>query len=108
MFCLAAGIVGLAWGGVMPQIAPCVAQFFGPRALGALVGAATLSALLAGAFSAYVAGAIFDLTNSYRMALSLAAVAAGFAVLVAYPGKGATSAWRTERLLVPNPNPPVL
>ena len=59
----------------MPQLPVLVGRFFGMRAVAALVGTVVFGATIGGALGAWVAGRIFDVTQSYQMAFTIAAVA---------------------------------
>ena len=81
MFYLFAVIFGFAYGGEVPQMAALVGRFFGLRAVAALVGAIALGATTGGALGSYLAGHIFDVTDSYRLAFSIAASASLMAIV---------------------------
>jgi len=80
MFYLFAIVFGFAYGGEVPQMAALVGSFFGLHAVTVLVGIITMSARLGGALGSYLGGGIFDATQSYRMAFSIAALAGLIAV----------------------------
>jgi MFS family permease len=75
MFYLFAIVFGFAYGGEVPQLPVLVGRFFGMRAVAALVGTVVFGATIGGALGAWVAGRIFDVTQSYQMAFTIAAVA---------------------------------
>jgi len=81
MFYLFAVIFGFAYGGEVPQMAALVGRFFGLRAVAALVGTIALGATTGGALGSYLAGHIFDVTDSYRLAFSIAASASLMAIV---------------------------
>jgi MFS family permease len=74
MFYLFAIVFGFAYGGEVPQMPVLVEQFFGMRAVAALVGVTVLGATIGGAFGAWAGGQIFDVTQSYQPAFTIAAV----------------------------------
>ena len=81
MFYLFAIIFGFAYGGEVPQMPVLVGRFFGMRAVAALVGVTVFGATIGGALGAWVGGQIFDVTQSYQLAFTIAAVA-GFVSVV--------------------------
>ena len=58
-------VFGLAYGGVMPLYAVLAREYFGPRIMGTLFGAATMVSALGMALGPIVGGLIFDSFNSY-------------------------------------------
>ena len=82
MFYLFAVIFGFAYGGEVPQMPVLVGQFFGLRAVAALVGVVVFGATIGGAIGAWVGGQIFDVTQSYQVAFTLAAIAGFVAVII--------------------------
>jgi MFS family permease len=82
MFYLFAIIFGFAYGGEVPQIPMLVGQFFGLRAVAALVGIVIFGATIGGAIGAWIGGRIFDVTQSYQLAFAIAAGASLFAVII--------------------------
>lgn len=80
LFYLLVILYGVAHGAFFTLISPTLAEIFGLRALGSVVGAVLLSATLGGAIGPFLAGHIFDKTDSYRlvfllcMALSVVAI----------------------------------
>lgn len=84
-FYLLALVFGSAYGGVMPLYAVLAREYFDPRIMGAVLGAATLASSLGMAFGPLAGGWIFDATNSYvwlylgSSAVALGAVAIAFA-----------------------------
>ena len=80
MFYLFALVFGFAYGGEVPQMPVLIGQFFGLRAVATLVGVTVLGATIGGAFGAWVGGQIFDVTQSYQLAFTIAA-ATSFAAM---------------------------
>jgi MFS family permease len=58
-------VFGLAYGGVMPLYAVLAREYFGPRIMGTLFGAATMVSSLGMALGPVLGGFIFDTFNSY-------------------------------------------
>ena len=81
-FYLFAIVFGFAYGGEVPQMPVLVGRFFGLRAVAMLVGIVVFGATIGGALGAWVAGQIFDMTQSYQMAFTIAAAASLAAVLI--------------------------
>lgn len=65
VFYLFAVIFGLAYGGIGPIISPLVAELFGTRMHGAILGIFAFAWAMGSAFGPTMAGYIFDITNSY-------------------------------------------
>ncbi len=74
MFYLFAIVFGFAYGGEVPQMPVLVGRFFGLRAVAALVGVIVFGATIGGAIGAWVGGQVFDVTQSYQPAFTIAAV----------------------------------
>ena len=74
MFYLFAIIFGFAYGGEVPQMAALVGQMFGLRSVAALVGIVLAGTSMGGALGAWVGGKIFDVTESYQIAFTIAVV----------------------------------
>lgn len=98
-FYAVAVVFGLAYGGVMPLYAVLARDYFGPRILGTVLGAATMVSSLGMALGPVVGGWLYDNYGSYTwmyigsMAVGLGAVAIAFA----FPRTGHAS----EARLVP-------
>ena len=83
-FYAVAAVFGLAYGGVMPLYAVLARDYFGPRIMGTVFGAATMVSCLGMAAGPAVGGWIFDRFGSYAgMHLSSLAVGLG-AVAIAF------------------------
>lgn len=80
MFYLFAIVFGFAYGGEVPQMPVLVGQFFGMRAVAALVGVAVFGATIGGAIGAWVGGQVFDVTQSYQLAFTIATGASFVAI----------------------------
>lgn len=81
MFYFFAIVFGFAYGGEVPQMPVLVGHFFGLRAVAALVGVVVFGATIGGAIGAWVGGQIFDVTQSYQLAFTIAAIAGLTAVI---------------------------
>ncbi len=68
MLLLFATIYGFSHGGFFAVIPPLIAELFGTKAHGGLFGIVFSSGAVGGAIGPLMAGRIFDLTDSYRMA----------------------------------------
>jgi len=68
MFYLFAILFGFAYGGLVVLMSPTVAELFGLRAHGVILGAITCIHFLGGASGTLAAGWIFDITDSYYFA----------------------------------------
>jgi len=80
MFYLFAIVFGFAYGGEVPQMPVLVGRFFGLRAVATLVGVIVFGATIGGATGAWVGGQIFDVTQSYQLAFTIAAVTSFIAI----------------------------
>ena len=78
-------VFGTAYGGVMPLYAVLAREYFGPRIMGTVFGAATMVSSLGMAFGPWAGGWIFDTFDDYRwlyigsLAVGLGAVAMALA-----------------------------
>lgn len=72
MFYLFAIVFGFAYGGEVPQMPVLVGRFFGLRAVATLVGVIVFGATMGGALGAWVGGKVFDVTQSYQTAFTIA------------------------------------
>ncbi|MBU2536056.1 MAG: MFS transporter [Chloroflexota bacterium] len=82
MFYLFAIVFGFAYGGEVPQMPVLVGRFFGLRAVATLVGVIVFGATSGGALGAWVGGQIFDVTQSYQLAFTIAAVTSFIAIVL--------------------------
>ncbi len=71
---LLAAVFGFGFGGFVAVMSPLVAQLFGLRAHGAIFGVSIFGGSVAAGIGPLVAGAIFDVTNSYTLAFLIAGV----------------------------------
>jgi len=82
MFYVFAIVFGFAYGGEVPQMPVLIGRFFGLRSVAALVGMVVFGATTGGAIGAWIAGKIFDVTQSYQLAFIIAAVVSFLAVVI--------------------------
>jgi len=68
MLYLFATVYGIAHGGFFSLISPMVAELFGTRSHGVIFGIVIFSGTIGGATGSVLAGHIFDIMNSYRLA----------------------------------------
>jgi MFS family permease len=80
-------VFGTAYGGVMPLYAVLAREYFGPRIMGTVFGAATMVSSLGMAFGPWAGGIIFDSFNDYRWLYigSLSVGLGAMAVALAFP-----------------------
>ncbi len=80
MYYLFAVIYGFAHGAVYTLSSPMLAELFGLKSLGAIIGAVVFIGTIGGSIGPYLSGSIFDITGSYRtsflicLALSIVAL----------------------------------
>jgi MFS family permease len=89
-FYAVAAIFGLAYGGVMPLYAALAREYFAPRMLGTVLGAATVLSSLGMALGPVIGGWLFDRHGSYAwMYLGSLAVGLGAAAIaLTFPRTG--------------------
>jgi len=68
MLYLFAAIFGFGYGGQAALMSPIVAELFGLRAHGTILGMVAFGAAIGGAIGPLLAGYIFDITSSYHLA----------------------------------------
>ena len=73
MLNLSAAIFGFAYGGLLALQAPIVAELFGLKAHGMLLGTVAFALMIGGAIGAFLGGRIFDVTGSYYLAFVICA-----------------------------------
>jgi len=71
MLYIFAPIFGFSYGGLVPLIAAITGEFFGTKNLGAIIGLMGFGPTIRGALGPFLAGYIFDVTNSYYLAFLL-------------------------------------
>lgn len=75
MLYLFAVLFGFGYGGIVALVSPMVAEQFGLRAHGVIMGVIVFGATLGSSAGPVVAGHIFDMTGSYNLAFLIYAVA---------------------------------
>ena len=68
MLYLFAAVFGFGYGGVSALMSPTVAEVFGLRSHGVILGVITFLATAGCAIGAVMAGSVFDITGSYQVA----------------------------------------
>jgi len=71
---LFAAVFGFAYGGGGVSEAPLVAGLFGLRSHGLVLGVINLGFTIGGSLGPFMAGYIFDVTGSYRVAFLISAI----------------------------------
>jgi MFS family permease len=69
-------ILGLSYGGMQVLFSPLVAELFGLKAHGVILGAAAIGGSLGAASGPLFAGYMFDMTNSYMLTFNICAALA--------------------------------
>ena len=91
-------VFGTAYGGVMPLYVVLAREYFGPRIMGTVFGAATMVSSLGMALGPWVGGMIFDTFHDYRW-LYIGALSVGLgamAMALAFPPLPARSRERLQ------------
>lgn len=84
MFFLFAVIYGLAYGGLDPPVIALIAEIFGLRRIGVIIGILGVGWGLGAAMGSYLSGLIFDLTGSYQFAFLSGALIMVLAAICIY------------------------
>jgi len=82
MLYLFAVIYGLAFGGIFALISPVIAELFGLRAHGVIMGFTNFIGMAGEAVGPVMAGYIFDVTSSYNLAFLICAVVSFIALIL--------------------------
>jgi MFS family permease len=82
LFCV---VFALGYGGYAAVHSPMVAEYFGVKSLGAILGIVVLSLTTGGALGPIFAGWIFDTTNDYKAAFYLCAILSIIALILLLP-----------------------
>jgi len=86
-------LFGLGWGGNYTMLQGLVADVFGARSLGKILGGITVLDATGGALGPWFTGALFDVTHDYRLGFSvivvLIAVALAAILFVRLPERAA-------------------
>lgn len=90
MFYLSAAIFGCSYGGLVAVQSPMVANLFGMRSHGTILGVIAFNATLGGAIGPLLAGYIFDITSSYHLIFLICVVlgVSGLIILTLTPISG--------------------
>lgn len=96
MLYLFAVMYGFAHGGFFALISPMIAELFGIRSQGIILGAVIFSGALGGAVGPVLAGHMFDVMDSYQLAFLVCAIIAVVGLIVVsllkpITGKGGTN-----------------
>ena len=75
-------VFGLAYGGVVPQLSYRVAELFGLRAHGTILGASQFCVALGGAAGPVLTGLCFDTLGSYTVSFAICGVVAALGALL--------------------------
>lgn len=90
-FYMLAVVLGMAYGGVMPLYAVLARDYFGPRVMGTVLGAATMTSSIGMAFGPVGGGWLYDTYGTYHwlyIASAAVGVAAAAMALAFPPPKG--------------------
>jgi len=79
---LFAFVFGFTYGGLVPLSSPMIAELFGLRAHGVILGVITFGATIGGALGPVAAGYMYDVTDSYQLSLLISAAVAVVATLL--------------------------
>ncbi|MFC1907596.1 MFS transporter [Chloroflexota bacterium] len=80
---LFAVVFGFAYGGLVTLASPLVAELFGLRSHGVLLGIITFVGTIGGAIGPVMSGYIFDIRESYQLAFLVSAIVAAMAAVLA-------------------------
>ena len=94
---LFAAILGLSWGGMQVLFSPLVAELFGLKAHGVILGAAAFGGSVGATLGPLLAGYMFDKTGSYSLVFIICAVLSIIAVVLALLVKARA---RGEKVLI--------
>lgn len=90
-FYIFAILFGFAYGGEIPQIPLFIGQFFGVKAMAALMGLMIFICNIMGALGPFTGGKIYDMTSNYAYAFLLALIFSILALIIALRFKKSTS-----------------
>ena len=77
-----AGVLGLAYGGIVLLETALTGELFGLKSLGMILGGVILFGTVGGALGAPLAGSIFDATGSYSLALLICVILVVLAIIL--------------------------
>ena len=83
-FYLFAIIFGFGYGGLAVLLSPVVAEFFGLRALGIILGVVLFASTIGELTGPLLAGHIFDVASSYQLAFLLCAILSVTGLVLAF------------------------
>ena len=75
-------VFGVAWGGIASLLPLIPAELFGLGSLGIIFGSVHFLGIVGGAVGPFLAGSIFDITGSYRLALLIFAATGALASIL--------------------------
>jgi MFS family permease len=84
---LFAPVFGFSYGGLVPLVPAITGEFFGTKNLGAIIGFMGLGPAIGGVLGPFLAGYIFDMTDSYYFAFLLGVAATIMATVFAIQTK---------------------
>ncbi len=93
MLYLFAAIFGFGHGGVMTLLPPTVAELFGLKSHGVILGATAVVGSIGAALGPVVSGYIFDVTSSYNLAFLICAVTAAVCFVLTLLLRPVTKTW---------------
>jgi MFS family permease len=96
MIYLFGAVFGLGYGGFATTQSPLVADYFGLKAHGTILGLAGFATTVGGAIGSFTAGSIFDLSGSYQWAFILCVIFGVTSLALAISLKGASGKIRAE------------
>ena len=105
MFYLFAVLFGIAYGGVMPLQTLLAGELFGLEFLGMITATLMFVGSVGGAIGAPLAGSIFDVTGSYRLAFLICIIMAALAIflsLILLRSKGKEAQYPTDQYRAPS------
>jgi len=85
MFYLFAAVYGFAYGGTIPTLTALIGDIFGLTNIGIIMGAFNVGWQFGGAIGPFIAGLIFDVSNSYSLAFLIGASTMLIAALLLVP-----------------------
>jgi len=83
MFYLFAVLFGFGWGGLSALMSPVVAELFGLKAHGAILGMVLFISAVGGAIGPLIAGRVFDITGSYQLVFLICVVLSVMGLILA-------------------------
>ena len=93
MLYLFAALFGFGHGGVMTLLPPIVAELFGLKSHGVILGATAVVGSIGAAIGPVVSGIIFDITSSYSIAFLICAATAAVCFILTFLLRPVTKTW---------------